>query len=111
MTVCEAFIFRDFPRTESHLKKIFDYHHNKNHFITLIYDLSTQANFERRWNTYLNDTISKIEFPSGFEINEDKTKDVTDEFDYKNSAIKIGVTAHGTNTNIYHLMVNLNYKV
>jgi len=111
LTVCEAFIFRDFPRTESHLKKIFDYHHNKNHFIILIYDLSTQANFERRWNTYLNDTISKIEFPSGFEINEDKTKDVTDEFDYKNSAIKIGVTAHGTNTNIYHLMVNLNYKV
>lgn len=110
MTVCEAFIFRNFARTESHLKKLFDYHHNKNHFITLIYDLGTQTNFERKWNTYLNDTISKIEFPSGFEINVAETKDVTDEFDYKNSAIKIGVTTHGTNTNIYHLMVNLNYK-
>ena len=33
------------------------------------------------------------------------------EFDCKNSAIKIGVTAHGKNANIYHLMVNLNYKV
>jgi hypothetical protein len=70
-----------------------------------------QTNFERKWNTYLNDTISKIEFPSGFEINVAETKDVTDEFDYKNSAIKIGVTTHGTNTNIYHLMINLNYKV
>ena len=33
------------------------------------------------------------------------------ETNLKNSAIKIGVTTHGRNTNIYHLMVNLNYKV
>lgn len=111
MTICEAFIHRDFTRTESHLKKIFNYHHNKNHFIALIYDLGTQADFEQKWNAYLNETTSKINYPTDFEIDISRTKDVTDEFDYKNSAIKIGVTTHGTNTNIYHLMVNLNYKV
>lgn len=111
MSVCEAFIHRDFTRTESHLYKIFNYHHNRNHFIALIYDLGTQTNFEQKWDTYLNDTTSKINYPDGFEIDIVKTKDVTDEFDYKNSAIKIGITTHGGNTNIYHLMVNLNYKV
>lgn len=110
MTVCEAFIHRDFPRTEAHLKKIFNYHHNKNHFIALIYDLGSQVDFEQKWNTYLNDTILKINYPAGFEIDIAEIKDVTDEFNYKNSAIKIGVTTHGTKTNIYHLMVNLNYK-
>ena len=111
MTVCEAFIHRNFTRTESHLKKIFNYHHNKNHFIALIYDLGTQASFEKKWNTYLNNSVAKVKYPVGFAIETNQTKDVTAEFDYKNSAIKIGVTTHGTNTNIYHLMVNLNYKV
>ncbi|MBA0885138.1 hypothetical protein [Flavobacterium undicola] len=111
ITVCEAFIHRDFTRTESHLYKIFNYHHNRNHFITLIYDLGAQDKFEQKWNIYLNDTVSKIKYPIGFEIDTNQTKDVTNEFDYKNSAIKIGVTTHGKNINIYHLMVNLNYKV
>jgi hypothetical protein len=93
------------------LYKIFNYHHNRNHFITLIYDLGAQDKFEQKWNIYLNDTVSKIKYPIGFEIDTNQTKDVTNEFDYKNSAIKIGVTTHGKNINIYHLMVNLNYKV
>ncbi|MFV8334722.1 hypothetical protein ACNQF7_01405 [Flavobacterium sp. RSP29] len=111
MSVCEAFIHRDFTRTESHLYKVFNYHHNRNHFIALIYDLGTQTDFEQKWNTYISETVSKITYPVGFEIDANQTKDVTSEFDYKNSAIKIGVTTHGKNINIYHLMVNLNYKV
>lgn len=111
ITVCEAFIHRDFTRTQSHLKKIFNYHHAKNHFIALIYDLGIQTDFEQKWKTYISETVSKVTYPVGFEVDPNQTKDATSEFDCKNSAIKIGVTTHGKNANIYHLMVNLNYKV
>ncbi|SNB33812.1 hypothetical protein [Flavobacterium psychrophilum] len=111
ITVCEAFIHRDFTRTESHLCKIFNYHHNRNNFIALIYDLDTYDKFDGKWNTYLSETVSKVKYPVSYEIDTTQTKDVTEEFDYKNSAIKIGKTTHGENTKIYHLMVNLKYKV
>lgn len=109
--VCEAFIYRDIPRTQSHLKKIFNYHHKKKHFIILIYDLGTQGRFKKKWQKYLNDTLPNLKYPKGFEIKTSKSKDLTDELNYEESAIKIGFTSHGNDTAIYHIMVNLNYKV
>ncbi len=111
MIVCEAFIYKDIGRTQSHLKKIFNYHHQKKHFIILIYDLGTQGRFKKKWQKYLNNTLAKLKYPTGFEIKTSKSKDLTDELNYEESAIKIGMTKHGNETVIYHLMVNVKYKV
>ena len=111
MIVCEAFIYRDIPRTQSHLKKIFNYHHQKKHFIILIYDLGTQGRFKKKWQKYLNETLPKLKYPKGFDIKASKSKDLTDELNYDESAIKIGMTNHGDNTVIYHLMINLKFKI
>lgn len=109
--VCEAFIYRDITNTQSHLKKIFNYHHKKEHFIILVYDLGIQGCFNDRWKKYFNETLSKLKYSEGFEIKTSKSEDLTDELNYKESAIKIGMTKHGINTCIYHVMVNLKYKV
>lgn len=109
--VCEAFIYRDIRTTQSHLKKIFNYHHQKENLIILIYDLGLSSNFENRWEKYLKETLAQLSYPKKFEIDSSKSNDLTNDFNYKASAIKIGTTFHGKNTTIHHLMINLKYKV
>ncbi|MBO9694245.1 hypothetical protein [Chryseobacterium sp.] len=109
--VCEAFIYRDIRTTQAHLKKIFNYHHQKENLIILIYDLGLPSNFENKWKKYLKNTLPKLSYPKDFGIATSKTKDLTKDFSYNSSAIKIGVTHHGKTTTIHHLMINLKYKV
>lgn len=109
--VCEAFIYRDIRTTQSHLKKIFNYHHQKENLIILIYDLGLQSKFENRWKKYMMETLPKLNYPKSFEIDSSNTKDLTNDFNYNASAIKIGKTVHGKNATIYHIMINLKYKV
>lgn len=111
ITVCEAFIYRDTRTTQSHLKKIFNYHHQKENLIVLIYDLGLSSNFEKRWKKYLTETLPNLKYPKNFEIDSSETLDLTKDFNYKASAIKIGTTFHGKNITIHHLMINLKYKV
>lgn len=111
MLVCEAFINRDIKTTQAHLRKVFNYHHKKEYFIILVYDLGIQGRFDNKWEKYFNETLPKLKYPKGFEIDNPANKDLTDELNYKESAIKIGMTKHGKGSSIYHIMVNLRYKV
>ena len=94
-----------------HLKKIFNYHHQKENLLVLIYDLGLSSNFENKWKKYLKETLPKLNYPTDFEIDSSKTKDLTDNLNYKASAIKIAMTFHGKSTTIHHLMINLKYKI
>ncbi len=109
--VCEAFIYRDVTRVKSHLKKVFNYYHKKEDFVILIYDKDPIGQFEKKWDKYLNETLNKVVYPKDFGIKPVKTKDLTSDYNYVASGIKVGATFHGTETTIYHIMVNLNYKV
>ena len=40
-----------------------------------------------------------------------KLKDVTKEFEYESTGIKIGKALHGKETYIYHVFVNIDYKI
>ncbi|GGK19106.1 hypothetical protein GCM10007962_11630 [Yeosuana aromativorans] len=111
ISICEAFIYRDLPRTEAHINKLFNYTPSKNHLLVLIYELTPYNKFEDKWRKYFIQTLSKLKYSKGFEIDVSKSQDLTEEFDYKESAIKIGITKHGKSANIYHIMVNLKYKV
>ncbi|WP_440067718.1 hypothetical protein [Tenacibaculum discolor] len=111
ISVCEAFIYRDLSRTQSHINKLFNYTHSKDHLMCLIYEQCTKNQFSKKWKKYFEESLSELNYPKGLEIDSSESQDLTEEFEYKDSAIKIGMTKHGKNTSIYHLMVNLKYKV
>ena len=110
LIVCEAFIWKSFSIAESHINKTFNYTHKRKDFVLLIYDKRLYENFDKNWNNYKNDTLPKISYTPGYELKESKWKELTKAFGYKASGIKVGMSYHGKNTKIYHILVNLNYK-
>lgn len=111
LMVCEAFIWKDKPTAESHINKIFNYHHKRKNFIILIYDKRVFQNFDANWNKYKNDVLPNLSYPTEFIIIKSKWKELTKKFGYKSSAIRVGSSNHGKGTKIFHIMVNLNYRV
>lgn len=111
MMVCEAFINRSVPYAQAHLKKVFNYHHKRNAFVILVYDLSpTVSEFEKKWKKYCNEVVPTTDYPVGFEI-KNGVKEVSKDFCFDKSAIKICSSEHGGGTTQYHIFVNINYKV
>lgn len=111
LIVCEAFIWTDKRKAESHIKKVFNYHHNRKNFIMLVYDKRQYKNFDSSWKKYKEDVLPNLSYPSGFGIKKSKWKELTKKFGYQSSAIKVGCSNHEKGTKIFHIMVNLNYRV
>jgi len=111
LVVCEAFIWKDRRTAENHINKIFNYYHKRNDFIILIYDRNENKNFDKNWDKYVNDTLPSLSYLPGFDLKKTEWKELTNKFGYKSSAIKVGSTRHGKTTTIFHIMVNLNYRV
>lgn len=109
LVVCEAFIFRGPKTAKAHIEKVFNYHHKRGSFIMLIYYLKRHIDFDKNWRVYCNDIVPKSTFPKGFKMKSNALKDVTKQFGYNASAIKVGVAKHGKETLLYHIMVNLDY--
>lgn len=110
MVICEAWIFRDKTKTHNHLAKIFNYHHKKEAFVVLVYDTGQRwDDFQKSWDTYLEE-IQSAPFPTKFAINGPST-DVTSMYGFSQSAIKVAACEHGTDTTIYHIFINTNYKL
>lgn len=107
--LCEAFIYRTPAPAKSHLKKIFNYYHQKENLIILIYDLKTARESKRNWNQYINKILPNTDFPEGYRYL--TCKELTSELNYQNSAIKIAQSTHENNQSVYHVFVNINYKV
>jgi hypothetical protein len=111
LLVCEAFIYSTKKKAQSHISKVFDYYHQRSAFVILVYDMGTRGHFNNKWKKYGEDIIPILSYPKGFGLKQKKIKDLTKEFGYNNSAIKVGKTLHGRDhTEIYHIMVNINYK-
>jgi hypothetical protein len=111
IAICEAFIGHAKSVVEPHIQKIFNYSHRRLNYYILMYDKNLSRTLTNRWNNYKEKTIPSIEYPNEFAIKKNLTVDLTNEFGYENSAIKIASTRHGENTTIYHILVNLNYEV
>lgn len=111
LIVCEAFIWKGLSTTESHINKNFNYTHKRKDFIVLIYDKRLYKNFDKNWNNYKNNVLPKISYTSGFELKKSKWEELTKAYGYEASGIRSGISYHGKNTKIHHIMVNINYKV
>ena len=111
LLMCEAFIYRDKARTQSHLQKVFNYHHQKNAFVILVYDTMVPAGtFAEHWQQYAGEIVPKTPYPTGFTI-KGNVEEVSDEFDVANSGIRIGRSIHGENTIAYHVFINIHYSL
>jgi len=77
----------------------------------LIYDMGTRGYFNNKWEKYGKEIIPGLDYPKGFYLKSKKMKDLTKEFGYDKSAVKVGRTLHGKQgTKIYHIRVNIHYK-
>lgn len=109
--VCEAFIYRTASPAQEHLQKVFNYYHKREAFVMLIYDLSSsQEDFKRNYEEYANSVVKNTVFPSGFEI-QGNVSDISAEFNFKRSAIKVFLSKHTGETILYHVFVNINYRL
>jgi hypothetical protein len=109
---CEAFIFRDFKRVQSHIEKVIAYYSNKRTaFIVLVYFKGKQRNFDGKWKKYSDGLVPGLKYPTGFEITSKAVDDLSNKYGFKESAIKIGKSEHGAGRYLYHIFVNLNYKI
>jgi hypothetical protein len=109
---CEAFILRDVPRVQSHIEKVIaHYTSKKDAFIILIYFKGKQRNFMKKWNEYSTSIVPSLNFPKGFNLIGNSIIDLSINYGFKKSAIKIGRSEHEDETNLYHVFVNLDYQV
>jgi hypothetical protein len=102
----EAYVFRDKPRTEEHLTKVFDYNPTGQLFFSVVFYRGKDVKFEAKFKTYqaiLKETsfhkrhrvIGKFEEVEGFP---------------SLSNLLFGKTTHGNSKAVmYHLFVNLSY--
>jgi hypothetical protein len=112
IVTCEAFILRDRVRVKSHLEKLIaSYTSNRKGFIVLIYCLEPQTKFETEWKNYSEQIVPNLSFPTGFEITDANVTDITKEFDYERSAIRIGKSIHGRDTPVFHILINIHYNI
>lgn len=105
--ICEAFIYRDKTTALDHVQKIFNYYHQKENFVILIYNLDIKK-YKNNWQTYLNEIIPKANYPTDYKYL--SSQDVTNDFGYNNSGIKIAQSIHGNDMIMHHIFVNIDYR-
>lgn len=109
--VCEAFIYRGVTTAKSHLEKVFNYYHQRDVFLVLVYDTGEKGtDFDKNFADYMNNIIPKTNFNPVYELIP-PVNDVTADFGMKNSAIKVVRSMHKTDVIIFHIFININYAL
>ncbi|MCD4747592.1 MAG: hypothetical protein K8R58_14955 [Bacteroidales bacterium] len=109
---CEAFILRDIPRVQSHIQKIITHYTNKRRaFLILVYFNGKQKDFKKKWGEYSTSIIPNLKYPSGFEMTDKSIVGLSANYGFDGSSVKIGSSEHGEGTNLYHVFVNLDYRI
>jgi len=111
LSVIEAFKHSTKTVVQEHLTKIFNYSHQRSVFYILAYDFGANEKFKNRWKYYKSNILKKLDYPRGYELISEGISDMTDDFNVTNSAIKICRSTHKSGTEIYHIMLNVNYFV
>lgn len=106
--ICEAFIYRTPAPAKKHLKKVFNYYHQRDSLIILIYDLNGPYEATKNWENYLKSVVPTTDFPKGNEYIQ--YEDLSNSFELFKSAIRIAKSMHKGDLSIYHIFVNVNYK-
>ena len=94
-----------------YLEKIFNYYHQRSAFLILVYDIGIEGDdFNKKWLHYKTKIIPKARFNDVYKL-VSPINDLTVEFGMENSAIKVGQSLHESGVIIYHIFININYKL
>lgn len=108
ITTCEALLLhgKNSSTVTSHVIKTFNYDHRRTLFFILAY--YNGKDFVNHWEDYKTNIIPNIEYPEGFPIaeNMEELKDT-----FTNSSVKVLLVKHENNTKVYHILININYKI
>ena len=58
----------------------------------------------------MSDALLSHTYPKGYELINNSINDITEELGFKNDALRVAMTNHGTDTELYHIIANINYK-
>ncbi len=109
VAICEAFRFIDKTRVQTHLDKLLrHYTHERNKLLILIYHEEPQNEFDKNWGTYRT-WIPELKYPDGWELIDEPLEDMTDQFDWAYSSIKIGKMSFKNGIEVYHVFVGIDY--
>jgi hypothetical protein len=111
LSIIEAFKHSTKTVVQKHISKIFDYTHMRDVFFILAYDLKPSTSFKKRWEYYKTNMLKKLTYPIGYELENNDILDMTNDFGHTSSAIRICRTTHNNGTEIYHIMLNVDYFV
>lgn len=111
LTVIEPFKNTSKAVIQSHISKVFNYTPNREFLFMVIYDLEVAHTFDKRWNKYRDETLGSLKYPKGLNLIKNSVEDISEELGFKNNAVKIAVSLHGKDAQLFHIMVNIGYKV
>ncbi|MES2430787.1 MAG: hypothetical protein V4556_07600 [Bacteroidota bacterium] len=111
LTICEAMILegKNTSVTQKHQFKVFNYDHSRKQFYMITYYKGKNDKFNSYWDGYKNDITSVIQFPEQFKIKNKILKDLSKSFG--NNSIRIAKGNHDGGVTLYHVFININYKV
>ncbi|MBB6107681.1 hypothetical protein HDF23_000411 [Mucilaginibacter lappiensis] len=108
--ICEALIVegRNTTEVQKHNLKVFNYDPARKIYFMATYYQGDAENFNAAWSSYKDVVQNFIEFPADYEL-----KDKLKEIDHvkTNASLKLATSEHGTETILYHIFVNINYKL
>lgn len=108
IATCEALLLhgKNTSTVTTHSIKTFNYDHRRKLFFVLAY--YSGSDFPSHWKDYKTNILPNIEYPEGFPIS-----GAIEEIDepYTNASIKAALVNHGDDTRVYHVFININYKL
>lgn len=108
IATCEALLLhgKDTSDVTSHLIKTFNYDHRRKLFFIIVYYNGNNA--VKHWKDYQNNIIPNIQYPEDFPLHE-AAEEIDENF--TNNSVKALLAKHGEHTLVYHVFINLNYKI
>lgn len=108
IATCEALLLhgKNTSTVTTHAIKTFNYDHRRKLFFIVAYYNGTNA--AEHWTDYKTTIIPNINFPDGFPVSVNVEE--INEF-YTNDSVKALLATHADNTLVYHVFINLKYKL
>ena len=75
----------------------------------IVYYEGKQDKFDHNWDVYKTQISSIVKFPNDFELLTNNIEDISNEFG--NNSIKVGKGLHKNDVTLYHLFLNIDYRV
>ena len=112
LAVCESLNLggKYFGKSSRHVLKSLNYDNERKLIFIINYFIGKRENFEPNWEKYKTDVVPLINYPEDLPLFRKKLVDKTKNYGVPGT-INVGKTKLGKDTLMYHLYININYRV